>query len=408
MPPLSFIAFRHLKSRHAFSFISLISYLSIIGLGIGVSVLILTLSILNGFEHEIREKIISFDGHIRLSDYLGRPYPEANSRLDSVLEAIPEILDRAPYIHHSAVIRYRSETEGVFLEAISVEKARSVFGTPDLILSGKFHFGEDEAGYPGLVLGSALAEKLGLSRGDGVVLMDLDAMGTPGKAPRLGRFHVAGIYQTGLREYDETVVYVDLIRAQRLFGYERQITGEIIKVESPNEATRVANQIAGQVGFPYVPTTWRDRHHNLFAWLSVQKYPITIIFALIALVAIVNITSSLTMIGMEKVRDIGVLRAMGYSRRGISGLFLLEGGMVGFLGVLLGGGLAFLLGFLQMKYSILRIPEEIYFMRELPILFEPLHFVVVGVAAFILALGATLYPAWKASGIPPAEAIRYE
>lgn len=408
MASLSFIAFRHLRSRHSFNFISLISYLSIIGLGIGVSVLILTLSILNGFESQVENKIISFDGHIRLRGYLGLPVPETNSRLDSILGTFPEILDRAPYIHHPALVRCRSEIEGVFIEGISSEKAMSVFGTPDFLASGKFDFGQNEAGYSGIVLGQALAEKLSVSIGSRVFLLDLKSIGSPGKAPKIGQFFVSGIYKTGLREYDELVVYIDLANAQRLLGYSNQITGEILKLTDPDFSAQVADRLGDLLGYPYIPSTWKDRHYNLFAWLTLQKYPITIIFALIALVAIVNITSSLTMIVMEKTRDIGVLRAMGYSRRSISELFFLEGGIVGFLGVILGIGLALLIGLLQIKVGILKIPEEIYFMKELPILFEPIHFVTIGVAGFLLALAATLYPAWKASGIPPAKAVRYE
>ncbi|MEE9167702.1 MAG: ABC transporter permease [Candidatus Neomarinimicrobiota bacterium] len=408
MSSLPFIAARHLKSRHDFSFITVIGYLSIAGLAIGVCVLILTLSILNGFERQIQEKIISFDGHIRLKSYLGGPLPATNSLLDSVMRRIPEILDRAPYVHHSAVLRYGLKTEGVFLEGISAKKAKSVFGTPDLLLSGEFHFQENEDGYSGIVVGSALAEKLGLSTGNRVVLFDLSTIGSLGKPPRLGQFYVAGTYKTGLREYDETIVYMDITSAQQLVGYDDKITGEILKLESAQSAAPVADKLNQLAGYPYFPSTWKDRHHDLFAWLSVQKYPITIIFALTALVAIINITSSLTMIVMEKVRDIGVLRAMGYSRRGISGLFVLEGGVVGLVGALLGEVLALVLGLLQMKYGILRIPEDVYFMKELPILFEVIHFVTVGAIAFLLALGATLYPSWKASCILPGEAVRYE
>lgn len=408
MPSLSFIAFRHLKSRHTFNFISLISYLSILGLGIGVCVLILTLSILGGFERQIENKIISFDGHIRLTGFRGEPIPEHNPVLDSVLISIPEITAKAPYIHHPAVIRFRSESEGVFVEGISSEKAKAVSGTPDFLVAGDFSFSTDESGRPGVVIGVALSDKLGLTTGQRVVLLDLGTIGIPGKPPKLGEFHIGGIYETGLRDYDESVVYTDLVNAQRLFGYDNQITGIILKLEDVNRSTEIADRIGTMAGYPFIPSTWKDRHYNLFSWLSVQKYPITIIFALISLVAIVNITSSLTMIVMEKTRDIGVLRAMGYTRRQVSGLFLLEGGIVGLLGVLLGTGLALGLGFLQLSYGLLRIPEDVYFMKELPILLEPVHFAAVGTIGFVLALIATVYPAWKASGIMPAEAVRYE
>ena len=403
-----FIAIRHLRSQHSLSFISLIGYLSILGLGIGIAVLLLTLSILKGFESQVENKIISFDGHIRVGGYLGAPVPETNSVLDSVLSAIPEVLDRAPYIHKSALIRFRTETEGILIEGISEKNARSVFGTSHFLSAGKFSFGENEEGYPGIVLGQVLAEKLNCSIGSRIVLLDLEGMGEVGRAPRINQFYLSGIYKTGLREYDESIVYIDLKSAQRLLGYDNQITGEVLKLAHINDSDRIANQIGESIGYPYIPSTWKDRHYNLFAWLTLQKYPITIIFALIALVAIVNITSSLTMIVMEKTRDIGVLRAIGYSRWKISELFFFEGGIIGLSGVMLGIGLALFFGFLQMKYHLITIPEDVYFMKELPILFLPVHFIIVGACGLVFALLATLYPAWKGSGIPPSRAIRYE
>jgi len=404
----SFIAIRYLRSRHSLSFISLIGYLSILGLGIGISVLLLTLSILNGFESQVENKIISFDGHIRVGGYLDVPVPETNSNLDSVLSNIPEILDQAAYIQEPALIRYGSKTEGVIIEGISEEKARSIFGTSSFLSAGKFTFSQNGTDTPGIVLGQALADKLNISIDSRIVLLDLQAMGKVGKAPRIEQLVVSGIYKTGLREYDESVVYIDLFTAQHLFGYKKQISGVVLKLSDLDDAERIADKIGKLVGYPYIPSTWKDRHYNLFEWLTIQKYPITIIFALIALVAIVNITSSLTMIVMEKTRDIGVLRALGYSKQRISELFFFEGGMIGLLGVILGIGLALLLGFLQMNYRLITIPEDIYFMKELPILFELDHFIIVGISGFLLALVATLYPARKASTILPAKAIRYE
>ncbi|MFQ6674206.1 MAG: ABC transporter permease, partial [Fidelibacterota bacterium] len=326
MSPVTLIALRHLRSRHSFSFISFISYLSILGLGIGIAILILTLGILNGFENTLENKIISFDGHIRLTGFLGDPVPQVNPELDSVLNRIPQIVYRSPFIDRPAVIRHRSETEGVYVEGILPNDGLGVFGTPGFTVEGSFDLTEDRDGHEGVVLGRALSEKMGAPVGSVVTLFDLEGLGIMGKAPRLGQFRVAGLYEMGLREYDESVIYVSLPAAQRLFGYGRQISGEILKLTAASLAPEVANDIDEQVGYPYSSSTWKDRHRNLFTWLSVQKYPITIILALTALVAILNIMSSLTMIVMEKTRDIGVLRALGYSRKNVSGLFFVEGG----------------------------------------------------------------------------------
>ena len=234
------------------------------------------------------------------------------------------------------------------------------------------------------------------------------SLGKPGRAPRIGQFEVRGIYETGLNEYDESIVYIDLSAGQRLFNYRDLITGEILSVSDRNETVSVAGYLDDNLKYPLMSSTWKERHYNLFAWLSLQKYPITVVFALVALVALLNIMSSLTMIVMEKSRDIGVLRAVGFSRKKISQLFFFEGGIVGLLGVSFGVVLALLLGGIQVRFGLLSIPEEVYFMGNLPILFNIGHVLTVGLFGFIAAVTASLYPAWKASGIQPAEAVRYE
>ena len=408
MNPHVFIARRHLKSRHAFNFISFISYLSIIGLGIGVTVLILTLAVLNGFENEVQRKIVSFDGHLRLKGLLGRPLPESNDYVDSVLTAIPGILDRAPYVRNAAMIRYKKRTEGVLIEGIWEDKVRSVLGISGMIESGEFSYISDQEGDEGIVIGRDLANNLGLSLSDKVTLFDLKAMATPGLPPRLKRFYISGIFSTGLHEYDDTMIYMNLASAQELFGLPNQITGEIIKTITADRADNISSLLNESVVYPYSSSTWKERHFNLFSWLNIQKYPITIIFALIVLVAIVNVASSLIMIVMEKTRDIGVLRTVGFTQKDISRIFISEGAIIGIVGVLLGFLLTCAVGFVQLKWGVLRIPEEIYFMQELPILFKSDYFITVGLVGIALALLATLYPAWKASRLQPAEVLRYE
>jgi len=405
---LSLIARRHLSSGHNLSFISLVSYLSIAGLAIGIAVLILTLSILNGFEREIQEKIISFDGHIRVKGFLGNPVAESQPQLDSVVALIPQIIGRLPYINHAATARVRGRTEAVFVEAFDGEASRAVIGTWKNLVAGQFHFNGAEGERPGIIIGAALAEKLGTKPGERMTLMDLSSLGKPGRAPRIGQFTISGIYETGLNEYDESIVYVNLKTAQRLFAYKDLITGEILSLHGLDDTDDVASVLDETLGYPLLPSTWKERHSNLFAWLSLQKYPITVVFALVALVALLNIMSSLTMIVMEKTKDIGVLRAIGFSRKRISHLFFIEGGIVGLLGVTLGVTLALLLGWVQRRFEILSIPEEVYFMSDLPIAFAPSHVVTVAVFGLLAAVLASLYPAWKASGIEPAQAVRYE
>ena len=403
MGPLPLIAARHLRSKHKFSFTSFISYLAVAGLAIGVAVLILTLAVLDGFESEIEQKIIGFDGHIRIRGYFDRNLPEVDSHLDAILSNINDITASEPYISQAAMIRVGRETHGIMVEGVPSSGIEKIIATPQFITQGEF----DLSGDGTVVMGAALANQLGLTVGKKVTLLDMANLGRPGKLPGIRQFRIIGIYDTGLKDYDETVVYMSLSDAQALFGMPAQISGRIVRLRDKDETESVSAAIASE-GVLYIYETWLDRHSQLFAWLRSQKQPMIIVFGLIALVAIFNISSALTMIVMEKNRDIGVLRAMGFSRRNISQLFLVEGGLIGLIGVGLGICLALIVGFLQIRYGFFRIPAEIYFMSQLAVKFHLQQFITVGAFGFLLALVATVYPAWKASGVQPADAVRYE
>ena len=373
------------------------------GLAIGVAVLILTLAVLDGFESEIEQKIIGFDGHIRIRGYFDRNLPEVDSHLDAILSNINDITASEPYISQAAMIRVGRETHGIMVEGVPSSGIEKIIATPQFITQGEF----DLSGDGTVVMGAALANQLGLTVGKKVTLLDMANLGRPGKLPGIRQFRIIGIYDTGLKDYDETVVYMSLADAQALFGMPAQISGRIVRLRDKDETESVSAAIASE-GVLYIYETWLDRHSQLFAWLRSQKQPMIIVFGLIALVAIFNISSALTMIVMEKNRDIGVLRAMGFSRRNISQLFLVEGGLIGLIGVGLGICLALIVGFLQIRYGFFRIPAEIYFMSQLAVKFHLQQFITVGAFGFLLALVATVYPAWKASGVQPADAVRYE
>ena len=373
------------------------------GLAIGVAVLILTLAVLDGFESEIEQKIIGFDGHIRIRGYFDRNLPEVDSHLDAILSNINDITASEPYISQAAMIRVGRDTHGIMVEGVPSSGIEKIIATPQFITQGEF----DLSGDGTVVMGAALANQLGLTVGKKVTLLDMANLGRPGKLPGIRQFRIIGIYDTGLKDYDETVVYMSLADAQALFGMPAQISGRIVRLRDKDETESVSAAIASE-GVLYISETWLDRHGRLFAWLRSQKQPMIIVFGLIALVAIFNISSALTMIVMEKNRDIGVLRAMGFSRRNISQLFLVEGGLVGLIGVGLGICLALIVGFLQIRYGFFRIPAEIYFMSQLAVKFHLQQFITVGAFGFLLALVATVYPAWKASGVQPADAVRYE
>ena len=407
MNRLTFIAFRYLTSKKNFKFISNINYLSIIGLSIGVAVLIITMGVLNGFENEVKKKIISFDGHIRVSGYFNNPILQNSVQLDSIIDENKEIVDKIEFINHAATIRYKNQTEPVFLEAFNKIQNKNFFTLNKNLILGDFDL-KSNSSIKGIVIGKVLYDRLNIKIGEKITLMDLKSLGNPGFAPRIIQFELRGVYETGLTEYDESIVYINLKDAQILLGYNNLITGYILSLNKIINTNKVGKILNDELKYPLTSSTWIERHSNLFQWLSLQKYPITIVFAMIALVGILNISSSLTMIVMEKTRSIGVMRAIGFSENDLAKIFFLKGIIIGFSGVIFGLIFSLSFGFLQTKFNILSIPQEVYFMGSLPFKIIPMNVLIIGSIAIIFSIFASVYPARMASKIQPSNAIRYE
>lgn len=407
MNRLSFIAFRYLSSKNNFKFISNINYLSIVGLSIGVAVLIITMGVLNGFENEVKKKIVSFDGHIRVNGYFNNPILQKSTQLDSIIDVNKEIVDKIEFINHAASVRYKNQTEPVFIEAFNKIQNKDFFTLNKNLILGVFDLKSNDS-VKGIVIGKVLYDRLNIQIGEKITLMDLKSLGNPGVAPRIIQFELRGVYETGLTEYDESIVYINLNDAQILLGYNNLITGYILSLDKIINTDKVGKILNDDLKYPLTSSTWIERHSNLFQWLSLQKYPITIVFAMIGLVGILNISSSLTMIVMEKTRSIGLMRAIGFSENDLAKIFFLKGIIIGFSGVVFGVIFSLFFGFLQTRFNILSIPQEVYFMGSLPIKIIPINVLIIGSLAIIFSILASIYPAGMASKIQPSNAIRYE
>tara|TARA_A100001011_G_scaffold102316_2_gene107925 strand:+ start:118742 stop:119965 length:1224 start_codon:yes stop_codon:yes gene_type:complete len=407
MNRLSFIASRYLTSQNNLKFISNINYLSILGLSIGIAVLIITMGVLNGFENEVKKKIVSFDGHIRVNGYFNNPIFQNSSQLDSIIDNNSEIVNKIEFINHAATIRFKNQTEPVFIEAFGQIKNNNFFELNKNIVFGNFNLNSTNPS-KGIVIGKVLYDRLNINLGQKITLMDLKSLGNPGVAPRILQFELRGVYETGLTEYDESIVYINLNDAQTLLKYNNLISGYILSLDQIDNTSKIGNLLNDKLNYPLTSSTWIERHSNLFEWLSLQKYPITIVFAMIALVGILNISSSLTMIVMEKTKSIGVMRAIGFSENDLLKLFFLKGAIIGFSGVFFGLTISLFFAFFQTKFNILSIPQEVYFMGSLPIKIIPINVLIVGSMGIILAIIASIYPARIASKIEPSNAIRYE
>ncbi|TKJ37570.1 lipoprotein-releasing system transmembrane subunit LolC [candidate division LCP-89 bacterium B3_LCP] len=405
-----FIATRYLKSKRRTGFISLISYLSIAGVAIGVAALIIVLSVMNGFETEVRNRIIGADAHIRLGTHHEEGIVDVESIMDKIRD-IDHITGISPYIMDKGLIRIDKRTEGAIVRGVDPATVGDVSDLPQTIIHGGMHLGRTDVtgaeNLPGLVLGRMLADRLYATLGDTVILFSPGAAG-PFSQPRAKRFHLAGIFETGLYEYDDIFAYIAIPEAQELYRMTDKVTGIEIKLDDLDKAGQVKEIILGILGFPYFPRTWHEMHRNLFNWMKIEKWAGFIILSLIVMVAAFNIISSLIMVVMEKRKEIGILKSMGATSASIRKIFIYEGLAVGVVGTVMGVMLGWGLCMLQISYRFFRLPPDIYFLSELPILMRSSDFIMVITAALVLCFLASVYPAHRAAALVPVEAIRYE
>ncbi|NHZ86768.1 MAG: FtsX-like permease family protein [Planctomycetia bacterium] len=395
------IAFRHLKAPQKGSFTTFAAILSILGLGLGIAALVLTFSILEGFESTISKKIAQFDGHIRVEHFMNRTLNEYDAVLDSVLQKSPVDYSISSYLQSPALLRKGSNADGVI--TIGLSKTGR-----DSILSSIVTDGTIELKSKSIIIGRRLAEDLGVKIGEKIVLFDLQSIGRISGSQRFRQFTVIGLFHSGLLEYDKTVVYIDIADAQYIFNSDGRVSGHMLFTNNLDDVKPLYRYLESKLGYPYFVLSWIDKHKILFDWINLQKWPILIIFGMISFVGIVNIISSLSMIIFEKVREIGTLLSLGLSKKYIKRIFLLEGLIIGVLGSLLGLIIALGLALIQFKFQIFTLPEDIYFMDHIPIKINLVKTFVIIAVGIISAIIASLWPVYRASKINPAEALKYE
>ena len=403
------IAGRYLRRRRQSGFITLLTGISIGGVALGVTALLTVLAVMNGFEQEIQTRIAGTDAHVvLLSD---GPFGLRNSAaLLERLKGARGVLGVAPFTYTKAMAFHEGITEGLVVKGVELKAERGVTTigahiTPplDSIPTG------GESRPPGIVLGSDLAERLGVRPGDTLVLGSLSgaAQSALGFAPRLRTFVVSGVFRSGLYTYDSSLGFTSVPAAQDFFGMDGAITGIEVRLEDMFAAPAMAESLLRRLDEPGVRSNnWIDLNRNLFTWMKLEKTVMFVILALIVLVAAFNIVSTLFMVVLEKRKDIGVLKSLGASRSLVLKIFLYEGLLIGglgtLLGAILGGGLIFVL----QRYPFVKLPGEVYFIERLPVRPEGGDFAAVILAALALCLAAALYPAWQAARLDPVDAIR--
>lgn len=412
-PLILYIGLRYTRARRRTRFISFITLTSILGIALGVTALITVLSVMNGFEAELRERILGMTSHASISGIDGQL--ENWPSLEPVLQATPAVLGWAPYIEGQAMITSERRVSGVVLRGILPEMEPRVSEVASHVTLGQLS--ELLPGEFGIILGAELADHLGVSRGDKVTLITPQVTATPaGVLPRLKRFNVVGIFKVGMYEYDRNMAMIQLNDAARLMQLEDRVNGVRLRLDDLFTARQTGREIAKRLSGRFYISDWTQAHSNFFRAIQTEKRVMFIILLLIVAVAAFNIVSTLVMVVTDKRADIAILRTQGITPMEVMGIFMVLGALIGSAGTLLGafGGVLLALNIETLVPAIERffgvhfLAADVYYISELPSRLEWTDVWQITSLAFLLSLAATLYPAWQASRVKPAEELRYE
>jgi lipoprotein-releasing system permease protein len=370
---------------------------------LGVAALVIVLSVMNGFEVEVRQRIISTDAHMRLATYGDKGISDWQEAAKIVRE-VTHVTGVSPYIFEKGMVRIRNQADAVMIRGVDQNTLPQVSDLPKHIIAGKLEL--ERAGLPGMVLGRFLAERIGAFVGDTVVVFSPAGMTSTFSAPVVKQFIVTGVFQTGLFEFDDVIGYIDLNTARQVFLRGEKVDGLEIRLDDLFLADQVKPQIETKFSEPYYVQTWFELRRTLFSWMKIEKWMWTIILSLVILVAAFNILSTLIMVAMEKRRDIGILKAMGARDKDVAMIFSAQGLLVGVVGAVLGTVIGFLILLGQLKYKWIALPSDIYFLDALPVKMTAIDFIVVAVVAVFLSYLGAVYPARRAAKLQPVEAIR--
>jgi lipoprotein-releasing system permease protein len=410
-----FIGLRYTRAKRRNHFISFISMTSMVGIALGVAALIVVLSVMNGFQHELRSRILGVASHLQISG--------ANNALSDwqgVAEFVrgqPEVQASAPYIMAQGMLSFGQAVQGTIVRGVLPEQEDKVAEIGQHIRAGRFD--ALKPGGFGIVLGADLALALGVGIGDKVVVMAPQGQFTPtGMVPRLKQFRVVGIFQVGMYEYDSALALIHLQDAATLYRMGDKVSGLRLKLDDLYRAPQVSRELGLKLGpqGAYYISDWTEQHANFFRAVQMEKRVMFVILALIVAVAAFNIVSTLVMAVTDKRADIAILRTLGASPRSIMRIFIVQGALIGVIGTLMGvaGGVLLALNietvvpFIEHILGIQFLAKDVYYISDLPSELQWSDVTMITSMSLVLSLLATLYPSWRAAKTNPAEALRYE
>ena len=422
-----FISKRYLKAKRKQVFVSIITFISIAGIFLGVAALIIVLAVMNGFEEDLRTKILGIKSHIELTTDIAGPMKDYE-KVRERIAGTQDVVASTPFIYSQAMIRNGNGVTGVIIRGLDTKSAFKVINMGK-IREGNIEYlnklppdfsnryKKEDAQTSGIVIGKEMAKNLGIFLYDMITIISPVGVSTPmGMVPRMKKFVVVGIFESGFYEYDSTLAYLSLQSCQDFLQMGDTVTGIDIKVDDIYKADTIARIIQSKLGFPFWAHNWMQMNKNLFSALKLEKRVMFIILSLIVLVAAFNIISALIMIVMEKNKDIAILKSMGATSRSIMKIFVYQGIIVGIIGTALGcaAGLAVALNlqklsqFVEKMFHFKFLPGDVYYLSELPSKVNYGDVVIIVIGTLLVCFISTIYPSLRASRLDPAEALRYE
>ncbi len=405
-----FIASRYLTSRKKGTFISIISFMSVLGVAIGVAALVIVMSVYNGVTREMREKILGANPHVMVMTTRAGSFGADGAAVIDAVKNVPGVESASPFLYAEVLLSTPQGATGLVLRGL--DPALSADAMPMLhhLESGSLENLSRKSGPAGMLVGQDLARRFHLQVGSRVNLMSpAGQRTTAGFVPKLRSFRVEGIFRSGMSDFDSRLAYVTLDAARDIMGYpEGYVSGVEAFVDDPYDAKTVAADMAEKLGAPFYVRNWIDMNANLFAALQLERFGMFIVLLMVILVGSFSIITSLVMLVMEKTKDIAILMSMGATTSMVRRIFMLQGAIIGAVGTSIGYVLGIVLALLLKKYQFIELPPGVYMMDTLPVIIEGLDLVIIGAVSMLLCFVATIYPARQAARLVPAEALRYE